>query len=88
MSRDYPLATSPKPKLLTPKRVNQVADSLDKEGVRKISLAVDIRNKDKKLLQPSYLNKKDADKISNEGWNNMNNASRYRALASKAMNKK
>ena len=76
-----------KKNLLTPERVNQVADSLDKEGVRKISLAVDIRNKDKKLLQPSYLNKKDADKISNEGWNNMNNAARYRKLALKAMKK-
>jgi hypothetical protein len=77
----------PKKKLLTSERVNQVSDSLDKEGVRKISLAVNIRNKNKKLLQPSYLNKRDADKISNEGWNDMNNAARYRRLALKAMKK-
>ena len=76
-----------KGKLLTPKRTLEVADSLNKEGVKKISLAVDIRNKDKKLLQPSYLNKKDANKISNEGWKDLENSTRYKSLALKAMGK-
>ena len=76
-----------KSKLLTPERTMEVADSLNKEGVKKISLAVDVRNKDKKLLQPSYLNKKDANKISNEGWKDLENSTRYKSLALKAMGK-
>ena len=72
---------------LTPERTMEVADSLNKEGVNKISLAVDIRNKNKKLLEPSYLNKKDANKISNEGWSDLENSTRYKSLALKAMNK-
>jgi hypothetical protein len=93
MSRDYPLATSPKPKLLTPKRVNEVADSLEFEARKKVYSKI---NKTTKIDESGDYDKY---KKSVENYNSkadkefkkspdMNNASRYRALASKAMNKK
>jgi len=64
MNRDYPLATSPKPKLLTPKRVNEIADSLQKSSIANKKLAFEqqsigdatVRNKvaDKKVIVDGY----------------------------------
>ena len=74
----------PKKKLLTPKRVNQIADSLDYEALMKnaagVKLVVDEPNSEKayKVAKALYA---DADA-------NTANAARYRKLAQMAKNKK
>ena len=79
----------PPKKLLTPKRVNEVADSLSKEGNLKLATAVKFRKEKEKV--GTYANKYMSDKFLDSAANNANeiisNAVRYRSLALKSMKK-
>jgi hypothetical protein len=70
----------PKKTLLSPKRVNEIADSLDKEAFNKFN-AARIRLKGE--------SKEDGDKLSDElnksRMQDQSNAARYRSLAVKAV---
>lgn len=70
----------PKKGLLSPKRVNEIADSLDKEAFNKFN-AARIRLKGE--------SKEDGDKLSDElnksRMQDQSNAARYRSLAENAM---
>lgn len=65
----------PKKKLLTPKRVNEVADSLYKIGYKKLEAAQDAKKYGNKSLE-NYWN--------DQGYVDLKNESRYRRLAEAA----
>ena len=62
----------PKKKLLTPKRVNEVADSLYKMGYKKLEAAQDAKK---------YGNKSVEKEMNEQGYIDLRNESRYRKLA-------
>lgn len=72
----------PKKTLLSPKRVMEVADSLDKESFAKFN-AARIRLKGESNSEATKL----SDELNKSRIVDKNNASRYRALALKAMKK-
>jgi hypothetical protein len=72
----------PKKTLLSPKRVMEVADSLDKESFAKFN-AARIRLKGESNSEATKL----SDELNKSRIVDKNNASRYRSLALKAMKK-
>ena len=80
----------PPKKLLTPKRVNEIADSLVGVGYTKVKSS--LRNEENKDKMISKFRTKEQvensiQKLSDEGFNDMENSYRYRKLALKAMKK-
>ncbi len=82
MKRDYPLSPTPDPKIITAKRAYEVADSLDKESFAKFN-AARIRLKGESNSEATKL----SDELNKSRIVDKNNASRYRALADKALKK-
>ena len=66
----------PKKKLLTPKRVNEIADSLEKSAYSSLRVASDLGKKAKTETE-----KRTADYMSNSGMSDLRNSERYRKLA-------
>jgi len=83
MKRDYPLAPTPDPKFITAKRAYEVADSLDREAFNKFN-AARIRVKGESKAEGDKL----SDELNKSRMQDESNASRYRALADKALKKK
>jgi len=83
MNRDYPLAPTPDPKFITAKRAYEVADSLDREAFNKFN-AARIRVKGESKAEGDKL----SDELNKSRMQDKSNASRYRALADKALKKK
>jgi hypothetical protein len=83
MKRDYPLAPTPDPKFITAKRAYEVADSLDREAFNKFN-AARIRVKGESKAEGDKL----SDELNKSRMQDKSNASRYRALADKALKKK
>jgi hypothetical protein len=73
----------PKKKLLTPKRVNEIADSLDKEAFNKFN-AARIRIKGESRKEGDKL----SDELNKSRMQDKANASRYRRLAEAAIKAK
>jgi len=78
-----------KSKLLTPERTMEVADSLSKEGVLKLTSLVGFRKDKEKAgtYANKYMSDKFLDSLDNDANKDISNAVRYRSLALKAMNK-
>ena len=72
----------PKKKLLTPKRVNEVADSLENNAYSTMRAASNLKDKAK-----TDIDKKSANYLQSSGSNDLKNSERYRRLALKAMKK-
>jgi hypothetical protein len=74
---------NPKKKLLTPERVNQVADSLSKEGVLKLGAVVNFRKDKEKAgtYANKYMSDNFLDSAANDANKDIDNSLRYRKLA-------
>jgi hypothetical protein len=83
----------PKKKLLTPERVNEVADSLLRQSETEFRVGKKIREEKKKTgtYVNKYMSDKYVDSVAQDYWkkstDNLLNADRYRRLALKAMKK-
>lgn len=83
MSMARKMDQEPKKKLLTPKRVNEVADSLDYEAYKKKTGGFDV------LMDKKIKNRQEIFDMSIKSADrDTKNASRYRKLALMAKNKK
>ncbi len=78
-----------KKKLLTPQRTIEVADSLSKEGVLKLTSLIGFRKDKEKAgtYANKYMSDKFLDSLDNDANKDISNSVRYRSLALKAMGK-